>query len=148
MLWSKMGRPPLRSAIYQFIERKEYEEELMSGQLFRKLIKEIKENPSEDKTGYYLSDSREQLTYEDLQRLKKEKDSIVKELITNNRVERYYVVLRFCEVYQSWALKKKAKLESSFKKLKINLNLNIDKIIIAIPTEVIIAETKTDNISE
>ena len=38
MLWSKMGKPPLRSAIYQFIERKEYEEELMTGHLFQKLI--------------------------------------------------------------------------------------------------------------
>ena len=78
MLWSKMGKPPLRTAIYQFIERKDYEEELMTGQLFRKLIKEIKENPSEDKTGYYLSDSREQLTHEDLQRLEKERDLIIK----------------------------------------------------------------------
>ena len=43
--------------------------------------------------------------------LVKEKDSIVKELITNNRVERYYTVVRFCEVYQSWALKKKAQQE-------------------------------------
>ena len=72
MLWSKMGKPPLRSAIYQFIERKEYEEELMSGQLFRKLIKEIKEKPSEDKTGYYRSDSREQLTHKDI----KQKEAI------------------------------------------------------------------------
>ena len=78
MLWSKMGRPPLKSTIYQFIERKEYEEELMSGQLFRKLIKEIKENPSEDKTGYYLSDSREQLTHEDIKQIEKEKNSIIK----------------------------------------------------------------------
>ena len=108
MLWSKMGRPPLRSAIYQFIERKEYEEELMSGQLFRKLIKEIKENPSEDKTGYYLLDSREQLTYEDIKQIEKEKDSIIKELSTNNLVERYETVSRLCKLYQSWALEKKS----------------------------------------
>ena len=107
MLWSKMGKPPLRSAIYQFIERKEYEEELMNGQLFRKLIKKIKKNPGEDGSGYYLSDSREQLTHEDLQRLEEEKNSIVKKLITNNRVERYYTVFKFCELYQSWALTKK-----------------------------------------
>ena len=116
MLWSKMGRPPLKSAIYQFIERKEYGEELMTGYLFQKLIREIKENPSEDKTGYYLIDSNEQLIHEDLQRLKKEKDSIVKELTTNNRVERYYTVFRFCEVYQSWALKKKAQQEEDITK--------------------------------
>ena len=103
-----MGRPPLRSTIYQFIERKEYEEELMSGQLFRKLIKEIKENPSEDKTGYYLSDSREQLTHKDIKQIEKEKDSIIKELSTNNLVERYKTVSRLCKLYQSWALEKKS----------------------------------------
>ena len=108
MLWSKMGRPPLRSAIYQFIERKEYEEELMSGQLFRKLIKEIMENPSEDKTGYYLSDSREQLTHKDIKQIEKEKDSIIKELSINNLVERYETVSRLCKLYQSWALEKKS----------------------------------------
>ena len=108
MLWSKMGKPPLKTAIYQFIERKEYEEELMSGQLFRKLIKEIKENSSDDKTGYYLSDSREQLTYEDIKQIEKEKDSIIKELSTNNLVERYETVSRLCKLYQSWALEKKS----------------------------------------
>ena len=108
MLWSKMGKPHLKTAIYQFIERKEYEEELMSGQLFRKLIKEIKEDSSDDKTGYYLSDSREQLTYEDIKQIEKEKDSIIKELSTNNLVERYETVSRLCKLYQSWALDKKS----------------------------------------
>jgi len=108
MLWSKMGKPPLRSAIYQFIERKEYEEELMSGQLFRKLIKEIKENPSDDKTGYYLPDSREQLTYEDIKQIEKQKDSVIKELSTNNLGKRYETVSRLCKLYQSWALEKKS----------------------------------------
>ena len=108
MLWSKMGKPSLKTAIYQFVERKEYEEELMSGQLFQKLIKEIKENPSDDKTGYYLSDSREQLTYEDIKQIEKEKDSIIKELSTNNLVERYETISRLCKLYQSWALEKKS----------------------------------------
>ena len=108
MLWSKMEKPSLKNVIYQFIERKNYEEELMTGQLFQKLIDEIKENPSEDKTGYYLSDSREQLTHEDLQRLEKEKNLIIKKLSTNNLVERYKTVSRFCKLYQSWALKKKS----------------------------------------
>ncbi len=108
MLWSKMKKPPLKTAIYQFIERKEYEEELMSGQLFRKLIREIKENPSEDKTGYYLSDSREQLIHKDIEQIEKEKNSIIKELSTKNLIERYETVSRFCKLYQSWALKKKS----------------------------------------
>ena len=108
MLWSKMGKPSLKTAIYQFVERKEYEEELMSGQLFQKLIKEIKENPSDDKTGYYLSDSREQLTYEDIKQIEKEKNLVIKKLSTNNLVERYETVFRLCKLYQSWALKKKS----------------------------------------
>jgi len=108
MLWSKMGKPSLKTAIYQFVERKEYEEELMSGQLFRKLIKEIKENPSEDETGYYLSDSREQLSHEDIKQIEKKKDSVIKELSTNNLTERYKTVFRLCKLYQSWALKKKS----------------------------------------
>tara|TARA_B100001964_G_C14103269_1_gene540349 strand:- start:107 stop:640 length:534 start_codon:yes stop_codon:yes gene_type:complete len=116
MLWSKTGKPPLRNTIYQFIERKEYEEELISGQLFRKLINEIKENFCEDKTGYYLSDSKEQLTNKDIIQLEEEKDSIVKELTTNNSVERYSIVFKFCELYQSWALKKKAQQEEDITK--------------------------------
>ena len=107
MLWSKMEKPPLKNAIYQFIERKEYEEELMSGRLFRKLIEEIKENPSEDETGYYLSDSREELTHKDIEQIEKQKDSVIKELSTNNLIERYKTVYRLCKLYQSWALKKK-----------------------------------------
>ena len=107
MLWSKMEKPSLRTVIYKFIERKEYEEELMSGQLFRKLIKEIKENPNEDETGYYLSDSGEELTHEDIKQIEKEKNSIIKELSTNNFVKRYETVLKLCKLYQSWALKKK-----------------------------------------
>ena len=108
MLWSKMGKPSLKTAIYQFVERKEYEEELMSGQLFQKLIKEIKENPSDDKTGYYLSDSREQLTYKDIKKIEKEKNLVIKKLSTNNLVERYETVSRLCKLYQSWALEKKS----------------------------------------
>ncbi len=108
MLWSKMGKPSLKTVIYKFIERREYEEELMSGQLFRKLIKEIKENPSEDKTGYYLSDSREQITHKDIKQIEKEKDSIIKELSTNTLVERYKTISRFCKLYQTWALEKKS----------------------------------------
>ena len=108
MLWSKMGKPSLKTAVYKFVERKEYEEELMSGQLFQKLIEEIKENPSEDKTGYYLSDSREQLTHEDIKQIEKKKNSVIKELSTNNLVKRYKTVSRLCKLYQSWALEKKS----------------------------------------
>jgi len=107
MLWSKMGKPPLSRAIHEYIDRAEYKKELMSGDLFYKLIAEIKETPCEDKTGYYLANSREILNQKELEQLDKEKKSIVRELMTNNKVERYHVVFKFCEIYQSWALAKK-----------------------------------------
>ena len=108
MLWSKMGKPPLSRTIHEYIVRKQYKEELMSGYLFNKLITEIKETPCEDKTGYYLANSRETLSQKDLKQFSKEKKSIVQELTTNNKIERYRTVFKFCELYQSWALAKKS----------------------------------------
>ena len=108
MLWSKMGKPPLSRAIHEYIDRTNYKKELMSGDLFQKLITEIKETSCEDKTGYYLANSRETLSQKDLEQFNKEKESIVKELTTNSRVERYRAVFKFCELYQSWALSKKS----------------------------------------
>jgi hypothetical protein len=98
----------LNRAIHEYIVRKQYKEELMSGSLFNKLITEIKETPCEDKTGYYLANSRETLNQEDLKQFSKEKKSIVQELTTNNKIERYRTVFKFCELYQSWALAKKS----------------------------------------
>ena len=108
MLWSKLDKPLLRTAIYNFIDRKKYSEELMSGQLFQKLIDEIKANPNEDGSGYFLEYTGEQITHENMKQLEKEKDATIKELFTNNRVERYQAVFQFCELYQSWALAKKS----------------------------------------
>jgi len=108
MLWSKMGKPPLSRAIHEYIDRTNYKKELMSGDLFQKLINEIKETSCDDKTGYYLANSREILSQKELEQINKEKESIVQELVTNNKVERYRAVLKFCELYQSWALAKKS----------------------------------------
>jgi hypothetical protein len=108
MLWSKMGKPPLNRAIHEYINRTNYKKELMSGDLFQKLIIEIKETPCEDKTGYYLANSSETLSQKDLDRLDKEKESIIQELKTNNKIERYQMVFKFCELYQSWAITKKS----------------------------------------
>ena len=74
MLWSKMGKPPIKNALYKFIERKEYKEQITTCQLFKKLIHEIKSNPSDDGSGYYLPDSGEQISYENMKQLEKEKD--------------------------------------------------------------------------
>ena len=108
MLWSKMGKPPLNRAIHEYIDRANYKKELMSGDLFQKLINEIKETSCDDKTGYYLANSRETLSQKELEQLNKEKELIVKELTTNNIVERYNTVFTLCELYQSWALEKKS----------------------------------------
>ena len=108
MLWSKLGKPPLDRAIHEYIDRTEYKKELMSGDLFQKLITEIKETSCEDKTGYYLANSRETLSQKELEQLNKKKESIVQELATNNKVERYRAVFKFCDLYQSWALAKKS----------------------------------------
>ena len=108
MLWSKMGKPSMNRTIHEYIDRTNYKKELMSGDLFQKLITEIRETPCEDKTGYYFANSREIMSYKDLEQLKKEKDTIIKELTTNNKVERYRAVFKFCDLYQSWALAKKS----------------------------------------
>ena len=73
MLWSKMGKPPLNKAIHEYIDRANYKKELMSGDLFQKLINEIKETSSDDKTGYYLANSRETLSQKELEQLNKDK---------------------------------------------------------------------------
>ena len=84
MLWSKMGKPPMSRAIHEYIDRTNYKKELMSGDLFQKLITDIKETPCEDKTGYYLANSRETLSQKDLEQFNIEKKSIVELLFWNH----------------------------------------------------------------
>jgi hypothetical protein len=103
-----MGKPSLDRVIHEYIDRTNYEKELMSGELFQKLINEIKETPTDDKTGYYLANSTEILNQKELEQLNKEKELIVQDLATNNRVERYRTIFKFCELYQSWAITKKS----------------------------------------
>ena len=109
MLWSKRGKPPLNRVIYEYVSREEYKEDLISGKLFNKLILEIKETPCKDKTGYYLENSSEILTHEELKKMNIEINSILKELATNKIVERYSVIYEYCKQYYSWALNKKFK---------------------------------------
>ena len=108
MLWSKMGKPPIKNVLYKFVERKEYKEQITTCQLFKKLIDEIKSNPSDDGSGYYLPDSGEQMSYENIKQLEKEKDSALKELSTNKITERYKIVFRMCREYETWALMNKS----------------------------------------
>ena len=108
MLWSKMGRPPLKNALHKFVERKEYKEQITTCQLFKKLIDEIKSNPSDDGSGYYLPDSGEQMSYENMKQLEKEKNSALKELSTNKIAKRYEAVFQMCKKYETWALMNKS----------------------------------------
>ena len=108
MLWSKMGKPPIKNALYKFIKRKEYKEQIATCELFKKLIDEIKSNPSDDGSGYYLPDSGEQISYENMKQLEKEKDFALKELSTNKIAKRYETVFQMCKKYETWALMKKS----------------------------------------
>jgi hypothetical protein len=108
MLWSKMGKPPIKNALYKFVEREEYKEQITTCELFKKLINEIKSNPSDDGSGYYLPDSGEQISYENMKQLEKEKDFALKELSTNKIAKRYEVVFQMCKKYETWALMKKS----------------------------------------
>ena len=100
MLWSK-------TAIDKFVERNEYQDQLINGRLFQEVIDKIIANPNEDRSGYYLPDSEERMSYEDIKQLKKIKDDAIKELSTNKPVKRYAAVFRMCERYETWALNKK-----------------------------------------
>ena len=107
MLWSKMGKPPLRRSLHEYVSRTAYKEDLISGKLFNKLIIEIKETPCQDKTGYYLENSAEILTHQDLQKISLEKNLILKDLTTNSIVKRYSIIFEYCKRYYLWALNKK-----------------------------------------
>ena len=109
MLWSKKGKPPLKNTIHEFISRKEYEENLSSGKLFDKLIREIKEKPCDDKSGYYLEDSAEIFDHNNLKEIVSLKKILLKELNNKNSVERYTVIYEYVKKYYLWALNKMKK---------------------------------------
>ena len=106
MLWSKRNKPPLKNTIHEFISRKEYEEDLSSGKLFDKLIREIKESPCDDKSGYYLKDSTEILDHNNIKEIFSYKKILLKELNTNSPVDRYTVIYEYAKKYYLWSLNK------------------------------------------
>ena len=59
--WLEMGKPPIRSTIYEMINRKEFNEDFIKGQKIQQFIDEIKDNPCDDGSGYYISSSNEVL---------------------------------------------------------------------------------------
>ena len=105
--WLEMGKPPIRSAIYEMINRKKFNDYFINGQKIQEFISEIKDNPCDDGSGYYISSSNEVLAKKDIKNLYKIKHAIKDELNTKNMIDRYSSIFVFCKIYESWALLKK-----------------------------------------
>jgi hypothetical protein len=105
--WLEMGKPPIRSAIYEMINRKEFNEDFIKGQKIQQFIDEIKDNPCDDGSGYYISSSNEVLAKKYIKNLYKIKHAMIDELNTKNMIDRYSSIFVFCKIYESWALLKK-----------------------------------------
>ncbi len=105
--WIEMGKPPIRLAIYKIINRKEFNEDFIKGQKIQQFIDEIKDNPCDDGSGYYISSSNEVLAKEDIKNLYKIKHAMQDELNTKNKIDKYRSIFSFCKIYESWALSKK-----------------------------------------
>ena len=105
--WLEMGKPSIRSAIYEMINRKEFNEDFIKGQKIQQFIDEIKDNPCDDGSGYYISSSNEVLVKKDIKNLYKIKHAMKDELNTKNMIDRYSSIFVFCKIYESWALLKK-----------------------------------------
>ena len=102
-----MGKPPIRSAIYEMINQKEFNEDFIKGQKIQQFIDEIKDNPCDDGSGYYISSSNEVLAKKYIKNLYKIKHAMKEELNTKNMIDRYSSIFVFCKIYESWALLKK-----------------------------------------
>ena len=107
--WSEMGKPLIRSAINEMINRKGFNEDFIKGQKIQEYIDEIKDNPCEDGSGYYIANSNEVLTKKDIINLYKIKHAMKDELNTKNMIDVYSSIFVFCKIYESWALLKKNK---------------------------------------
>ena len=107
IIWIEMGKPIIRSAIYEIINRKEFNEDFIKGQKIQQFIDEITDNPCEDGSGYYISSSNEVLAKEDIKNLYKIKHAMKDELNTKNKIDKYRSIFSFCKIYESWALLKK-----------------------------------------
>ena len=107
IVWIEMDKAPIRSAIYEMINRKEFNEDFIKGQKIQQFIDEIKDNTCDDGSGYYISSSNEVLAKEDVKSLYKIKHAMIDELNTKNIVDRYNSIFAFCKIYETWALLKK-----------------------------------------
>ena len=108
-LWIEMGAPPLRAAIYELINKKDFDDNFIKGKIFQNYINEIKENQCEDNSGFFIYNSEEVLSNKNIIELHDVKKLIMDELNTSDVVDRYNSIFVFCKLYESWSLKKKEK---------------------------------------
>jgi len=109
IIWLEMGRPGINSAIYEMINRKEFNEDFIKGKKVQQYIDEVVDNPCEDGSGYYIPSSNEVLTKKDIKNLYKVKHTMNDELSTKDMIDRYRSTFVFCRIYETWALLKKNK---------------------------------------
>ena len=129
--WLEMGKPSILSAIDEMINRKEFNEDFIKGQKVQQFIDEIKNNPCDDGSGYYISSSNEVLTKKDIENLYKIKHAMKDKLNTKNMTDRYDSTFAFCKIYESWALLKKDKQMSDItKKERFDVTPDLPLIII------------------
>ena len=95
--WLEMGKLPIRSAIYEMINRKEFNEDFIKGQKIQQFIDEIKDNPCDDGSGYYISSSNEVLAKKYIKNLYKIKHAMKDELNTKNMIDRYSSIFFFAK---------------------------------------------------
>ena len=107
-LWLQLNKPPLRRLIYETINSDDYDEKFVKGKIFQQYIDEILETPCEDKSGYYIPDSREILSKVNIKELYDVKFLIKSELNTVIMIDRYNAIYTFCKFYEEWSLKKKS----------------------------------------
>ena len=107
--WLEMNKPPIHSAIYEMINRKEFDEDFIKGKKIQQYIDEVVDNLCEDGSGYYIPSSNEVLTKKDIKNLYKIKHTMKDELGAKDKIDRYRSIFVFCRIYESWALLKKDK---------------------------------------
>jgi len=109
IIWLEMGRPTIHSAIYEMINRKEFDEDFIKGKKIQQYIDEVVDNLCEDGSGYYIPSSNEVLTKKDIKNLYKVKHTMKDGLNTKDMIDRYRSTFVFCRIYETWALLKKDK---------------------------------------
>ena len=124
--WLEMGKPPIRSAINEMINLKEFNEDFIKGQKVQRFIDEIINKPCDDGSGYYISSSNEVLAKEDIKNLYKIKQAMKDKLNTKNMIDRYDSIFIFCKIYESWALlKKDEQIHDITKKERFDVTTNL-----------------------